>query len=341
MRDHLRTRVLLASLPATSSRREEPTLLLPPVADQLQGEVGSISYLNAVISSLKFGLRFYTVLTSAQCSIIEHSDKHANWFDKYGVPWSAQWHIAVLLSNKRKEWDQITEKDIKALSGTNTIVGPKIPGVLFPNDRRRALDNRTPSRLGDLYVELDKEEAALNKGSLETLGLSSQSEDTTHLSIGTWWGGRIEQRAVIVRSNAHVTPHPSMCRGAPPPKTCWSIQLRHQAIRGKSCRFTRQFGSRRFIQLGLPEDLTQDERSSLKEELLKPYLLHGRVFRAFSAQDGTVRLVETDENVGRIARPEAGDSRRLSFRQFLDWFNPLERNAAQASYICNGSLACC
>ncbi|KAG9040386.1 hypothetical protein FS837_000719, partial [Tulasnella sp. UAMH 9824] len=136
-------------------------------------------------------------LTSAQCSIIQHSDKHTDWFDKYGVPWSAQWQIAVLVSNKRKEWDQITEKDVKALSGTNTSAGPKVLGVLFPDDRRRAPDNRTQSRLGNLYVELDREETALNEGTLETLGLSSQSEDTAHLSMGTWWGGRIEQRAVL------------------------------------------------------------------------------------------------------------------------------------------------
>ncbi|KAG8899016.1 hypothetical protein FRC00_002045 [Tulasnella sp. 408] len=145
------------------------------------------------------------VLTRAQCSIIGHSDKHTDWFDKYGVPWSAQWQIAVLVSNKWKEWEQITEQDVKALSGTNSIVGPKILGVLFPDDRRRASDNQTPSCLGNLYVELDREEAALNKGTLETLGLSSQSEDTTHLSIGTWWGGRIEQRAVLVhRLRKHV-----------------------------------------------------------------------------------------------------------------------------------------
>ncbi|KAG9022362.1 hypothetical protein FS837_006424, partial [Tulasnella sp. UAMH 9824] len=135
---------------------------------------------------------------SAQCSIIQHSDRHTEWFDKYGVPWSAQWQIAVLVSNKRKEWDQITEKDIKALSGTNTSAGPKVLGVLFPDDRRRAPDNfRTQSRLANLHVELDREEAALNEGTLETLGLSSQSEDTTRLSMGTWWGGRIEQRAVL------------------------------------------------------------------------------------------------------------------------------------------------
>ncbi|KAG8910737.1 hypothetical protein FRC01_006159 [Tulasnella sp. 417] len=127
--------------------------------------------------------------------IIAHSDRHIDWFDKYGVPWSAQWQIGVLVSTGRKTWDQITKQDIKALSGTNSMVGPKVLGVLFPDQRQRAPSNRA---LGTLYVELDREEAALDKGTFETLGLCSQANDTTQLSMGAWWGGRIEQRAVML-----------------------------------------------------------------------------------------------------------------------------------------------
>ncbi|KAG8918399.1 hypothetical protein FRC01_001877, partial [Tulasnella sp. 417] len=275
----------------------------------------------------------------ADFSIIAHSKRHTEWFDKYGVPWSVQWQVAVMVSSGMEEWDRITEKDIQALSGKNSVVGPKVLGVLFPDERQRTPASLAQNRLGNLHLELDKEEESLNRGSLETLGLCPQPDNATELRMGTWWGGRIEQRAVIVQTETRQSPK-SICNGAPAPEISWKIQLRHQAMRGKSCRFTRKFGSRRFIQLGVPDlkKLTPRERDSLKKELLKSHLLLGRIFRAFSAHDGMIRLVETDEDYERSARREAGDLRRLSFRKFLDWFNPLERNAAQASYRNNGRL---
>ncbi|KAG8952307.1 hypothetical protein FRC04_004735 [Tulasnella sp. 424] len=270
-------------------------------------------------------------LAPTHCFVIAHSEKHAAWFDKHGVPWSAQWQIAVLLSkpesNRKLKWEDISEKKVQALSGTNSVVGPKVLSVLFDRVRRRASGLLTQGR--NPYVELDREEAALDKGTYETLGLSPSSEDDTELAMGTWWGGRVEQRAVMVNLGVD-EPRKSMCSGANrSPKVRWAIRLHQQEMRGKSCRFARKFGSRRFIQLKIPELRSQAERDSLQEELLKPFLLHGRIFRAFSTHDGTVRLVETDENVGRVPRPEFGDSRRSSFLDFLDWFNPLEQNAHQ------------
>ncbi|KAG9019609.1 hypothetical protein FRB90_012455 [Tulasnella sp. 427] len=265
-------------------------------------------------------------LTPSHCSIIVHSEKHVRWFDQYDVPWSAQWQIGVLISKGSLQWQDITEQKVQALSGTNTAIGPKVSSVLFPNTRRRPaihVQGRNP------YVELDREEAGLDKGTYETLGLSAPSEEDKEISMGTWWGGRVEQRAVMVNLGVDKE-RTSMCRGAlPPPKIRWTIKLHQLEMRGKSCRFTRKFGSRRFIQLKVPELRTQAERDSLLDELLKPHLIHGRVFRAFSTHDGTVRLVETNENVGRVARPDLGDWRRLSFLDFLDWFNPLASNAHQ------------
>ncbi|KAG8930555.1 hypothetical protein FRC01_002602 [Tulasnella sp. 417] len=267
-------------------------------------------------------------LAPTHCSVIAHSEKHVRWFDNYGVPWSAQWQIAVLVSKGALAWKDITEQMVQALSGTNSAVGPKVSSVLFPGSRRRSsgllVQGRNP------YAELDREEAALDKGTSETLGLRAPSDGDTGLDMGTWWGGRVEQRAFMKNLGVDSTRPKSMCRGvSPSPKVRWGIQLHPQEMRGKSCRFTRKLGSRRFIQLKIPELRTQAERDSLQEELLKPHLLHGRIFRAFSTHDGTIRLVETDEDVGRVARPEVGDSRRLSFLQFLDWFNPLKQNAHQ------------
>ncbi|KAG8952306.1 hypothetical protein FRC04_004734 [Tulasnella sp. 424] len=264
-------------------------------------------------------------LASSHCFVLAHSDKHVAWFDKHDVPWSAQWQIAVLLSEGSLEWENILEEKVRALSGTNSVVGPKVSSVLFDRACRRTAGLLTQER--NPYIELDREEAALDKGTFETLGLSRSPEDDTELVMGTWWGGKVEQRAVMVNLDEG---RKSMCSGAnPSSKARWRIRLLRQEVRGKSCRFTRKFGSRRFIQLKIPKLQSQAERDSLQEELVKPFLLHGRVFRAFSAHDGTVRLVETDENVGRGARPEVGDSRRLPFIEFLDWFNPLEKNAQQ------------
>ncbi|KAG9040385.1 hypothetical protein FS837_000718 [Tulasnella sp. UAMH 9824] len=139
-------------------------------------------------------------ITLADRSIIAHSKKHTEWFDKYGVPWSAQWQVAVMVSNGKKKWEDITEQSIQELSGNNSTVGPKVLRVLFPNERQRAPGDLARCRLGNPYVELDREEAALDKETLETLGLCSPSDNTTDLRMGTWWGGRIEQRAVMLIS---------------------------------------------------------------------------------------------------------------------------------------------
>ncbi|KAG9019610.1 hypothetical protein FRB90_012456 [Tulasnella sp. 427] len=117
-------------------------------------------------------------LTPSRCVIIAHSSRHVGWFDKHDVPWSAQWQIAFLLSNGRLTWDDITEEHIRALSGTNALVGPNVSTVLSGRG-------------------LDLEEAALDKGTLETLGLRPPSSDDEELAMGTWWGGKVEQRAVL------------------------------------------------------------------------------------------------------------------------------------------------
>ncbi|KAG9048971.1 hypothetical protein FS837_011522 [Tulasnella sp. UAMH 9824] len=310
----------------------EATILLSLVKYDYHGEVRPMSHSSPVNPSLKSVLQPYFDIAPASFSVIVHSKMHNEWFDKYDVPWSAQWQLAVMDSNGKKKLEDITEQDIQELSGTNTVVGPKVLRILFPNEGRRAPGDPARSRLGNPFVELDREEAALNKGAFDTLGLCSRSDDTADLGMGTWWGGRIEQRAVMVKNT---TAPKSMCNGDPASNISWGIRLFHHAVKGKSCRFTRKFGSRRFIQLAIPDfkKLTREERNSLKKELFKPHLLHGRIFRAFSAHDGTVRLIETDEDYERVARPEVGDSRRLSFRKFLDWFNPLERNATQASHL--------
>lgn len=73
--------------------------------------------------------------------------------------------------------------------------------------------------------------------------------------------------------------------------------------------------------------------TKVRELLSKKFVLCGRVFVPFAIKDGKVYFVETDEDFDRAPHDEQCDQFRLSYIQFIEWYNPLELNKDQVSIM--------
>ncbi|KAG8908765.1 mannosyl-oligosaccharide alpha-1,2-mannosidase [Tulasnella sp. 403] len=255
---------------------------------------------------------------------IAHSAKHVRWFDNYSVPWGVQYQIATLISSGKLKWDDINESHIARFQrATNVDAAPTVRSVFFPNARKSTQTvppNRNP------WIELDKEAASLMAADGRMLGLAERKSEEEDERMGDWFGGRVEQRVSLVfRDPPRSTVNSSNKKF---PKV--DLVLRPHEVRGKSFRFARQFGSRRFLQMKLP-DVTKDaeRRAYLGDLLVKGFVILGRMYRVFSCHEGTARLIETSEDVERWTIYSIGDDSRLSLLEFLNWFNPFNPASSQ------------
>lgn len=101
---------------------------------------------------------------------------------------------------------------------------------------------------------------------------------------------------------------------------------------GPSCQLTRRFGSKHFIRLRLTKQ-AKKESGKAYEWLRKPFVICGSVYRAFYSKEDNTFLVKTNETWdGKIISPglltEGGV---MSFLEFINWFNSLEKNKTQVS----------
>jgi RNA-dependent RNA polymerase len=165
------------------------------------------------------------------------------------------------------------------------------------------------------------------------LGLTA---DSKWEGVDNWYGGRIQQVAHLDL----VTSEP-MLSGASPPKTRSlpkiSLTKKHGSpvpfcIRldklesTRSCGFARFLGSRHLLQVRVPKKLLGDEARAYMQQ---KFVICGRVFVPFQAKENNVYMMETDENVDRVPDVQQGDQHRMSFSQFVEWFNPLSLNYKQ------------
>jgi RNA-dependent RNA polymerase len=106
-----------------------------------------------------------------------------------------------------------------------------------------------------------------------------------------------------------------------------------RAALGPSCLFTRRFMSERFLTIKVPKQILNNPNNGLLELFLRPFVLTGRVFRAFYAKDENVFMIETDEIVDGVtistSRRPASPMGPCSLQAFLSWHNPLELNKNQ------------
>ena len=122
-------------------------------------------------------------------------------------------------------------------------------------------------------------------------------------------------------------------------------------IRGTSCRFSRRFSSSSLIRVQIKPNIKYKHGEYLMNYFRRPFIIHGRVFRAIFAKENSVLLFLTNEEwvAGSfsgfragcgIIRPPSNDLRRQpsadwrfvlnpAFIEFLQWFNSLDLNNHQ------------
>lgn len=126
-----------------------------------------------------------------------------------------------------------------------------------------------------------------------------------------WYGGRIQQVGRLYKEENKIT-----------------IKLEAMEMQ-RSHRFARYCGSRRILQIRIPDDI--GDSADVRKFLCQKFVLCGRVFIAFHSKEGSVYMVETNENYQRQTRNDFGDQRRQSLFDFINWHNPIELNKKQVS----------
>lgn len=159
--------------------------------------------------------------------------------------------------------------------------------------------------------ELDREQAALVESNNRGLGLQGE-----WMGVRSWYGGQIQQ----------------ICRLQRGSKASPSLKL----ILGKmemmrSHRFARFLGSRRVLQIKLPD--SYDDKTAEKELLSQKFVLCGRIFRVFACKEEKAYAMEVNEDYDRVPSESEGDLNRHSLEDFVAWHNPLHLNARQVRLL--------
>jgi RNA-dependent RNA polymerase len=159
--------------------------------------------------------------------------------------------------------------------------------------------------------EFDREQAALVERKGRGLGLMGDYD-----GVPNWYGGNIQQVARLHKESDDFV-----------------IRLELPEQR-RSYQLARALGSRRLLQVRIPDQLFKDEIDDIRVYLSSSkFVLCGRVYVAFHAKENSVYMVETDEDYDRKPGAVVGDDLRRSFAQFIDWFNPMHLNADQVCEV--------
>lgn len=129
--------------------------------------------------------------------------------------------------------------------------------------------------------------------------------------VKDWYGGQIQQLARLEKDDHS--------KGGPGK---FKVTLEPLEKR-RSHRYGRFYGSRRFIQLRVPEEFLQKDGERVTEFLTAKFIICGRTFYPFCSKEGSIYLVETNENHDRDSGEWSGDQFRMSFQDFINWHNPI------------------
>jgi len=159
-------------------------------------------------------------------------------------------------------------------------------------------------------LEYDREQLAIVENQGRGLGTMGEWKGKDN-----WYGGKIQQVARVVKT-----------------AKSFKFELEKPEIR-RSHRFARFLGSRRILQVRVPDNLMYDKVGAEVREFLTSgkFVLCGRVYVPFHAKEGSLYLFETNENIDRQADPAEGDCHRLTLYEFVQWHNPLGLNSKQVS----------
>lgn len=160
------------------------------------------------------------------------------------------------------------------------------------------------------WIEQDLEESRLSGADGPDFCLSGHPDDPT------WFGGKVTYRAKL-----------RWTKGA------FEMELDKPEL-GPSNRFSRKWGSMRFLRVKIGWDLKKLAHRVV-EFFQQPIVLNGRVFRAFDEKDGTVFCFMTNEKMssGRNPQVEVDELAlgRMGVLELIEWHNPLRQNKNQVS----------
>ncbi|KAK2462852.1 hypothetical protein APHAL10511_005050 [Amanita phalloides] len=234
--------------------------------------------------------------TKLDVIIIAHNREVQQQMDALNISWGVQYELARGVTVGSWPWSDVRAK-LEKLQGINTQTAYRVSYIM----RNRPINDR---KALPLWLELDREQDAIMEGKGRGLGLMGPWQGDPD-----WYGGRIQQVVRLYKDNDQIR-----------------IKLEPMEIR-KSHRFARYCGSRRILQARIPDDIGDSE--DIRDFLTHKFVLCGRVFVPFHAKEGTVYMVEINENYERQSRNECGDQHRLPFVSFINWHNPLARNKSQ------------
>ncbi|KAJ3843405.1 RNA dependent RNA polymerase-domain-containing protein [Lentinula raphanica] len=244
---------------------------------------------------------------------VAYSKPHQKWITDRSLPWGVEWEIARLVSTGKVLYENITLSDLDLLKkeGTNANAAPRVERLLLrkihesksrntENDHLFANERRSKFP----FDELDREES-LSADPYAGLGLGEHSD---------WFGGKVVFRAKLVDSSKKA-------------KDKFRVELERAEL-GASSRFSRRFGSKSFVRLKISKTLIR-HADELMNYLRRPFIIAGRVYRAFLEKEKNVFLYMTNESPD-VGCPVDPMSRNLSFEAFLNWHNPIELNKRQS-----------
>ncbi|EMD32601.1 hypothetical protein CERSUDRAFT_126709 [Gelatoporia subvermispora B] len=216
------------------------------------------------------------------------------------IAWGVQWEIARGTHQENGwNWQDVTAEALDKLTGTNKVAAPRVFHVL---GKRRSL---APD---PLWEELDREERALSSDA--TLGLKGIDE------LPKWYGGKIQQVLRVVEENRNE----------------FKLVLDKMEMR-KSYRFARELGSRRIVQVSVPDRLLRQasKRDRIRSLLCGELVICGKVFAAFFAREAKVFFVEIAQLSSSGQRLQSGHGKFNSVMGVVQWHNPLDLNGRQAT----------
>lgn len=232
---------------------------------------------------------------------IAHCKRAQIVLDQQHLAWGTIYELARGVTRGMWTFEDMTEHCLCKLRGSNVQAAWKVAAVI-KDEMGPSFATRASS---EVWLEYDREQLAIVENKGRGLGTMGDWEGKEH-----WYGGKIQQVARIVRAGSS-----------------FKLELEKPEIR-RSHRFGRFLGSRRILQIRVPDNLMYDTEVP-KFLGSSKFVLCGRVFVPFHAKEGSVYLFETNENIDRQTNPGDGDSHRLTLHEFVQWHNPLRLNSKQ------------
>ncbi|KAF9535602.1 RNA dependent RNA polymerase-domain-containing protein [Crepidotus variabilis] len=230
--------------------------------------------------------------TDLDTFIIAHCDETQRALDKSQIAWGVQFEFARGVSAGLWAWEDV-RRNIDNLRGSNLDSASRVEKVMRQKNTSRPSDT-------SIWQQLDLEQEAIVENIGRGLGLMGDFG-----GVCDWSGGKVQQIGRLEKDG-----------------TGFRVKLERMESR-RSHRFARYYGSRRFLQLRISDDLFRKEASEVKKFLRKKFVICGRVFVPFHSKEMKVYLVETNENHGRSTQTWCADDTRHSFNDFINWHNPL------------------